>query len=504
MSSDASAKLKPPIVPPISQARDTDAPPYGANTTNVARTLDPRDVELLTNSVAEKALEKITRSVRWPLILAAALATYTGYNLWSDTSKRVETFQKAADEKLSQIDKSANERLNKQLQTTLDTRKADLTELTTLLRKESAAALVEAERARATSIASAKEIEQTSKDTIARLKSEAEKTIAALEAQLREVQARGQSVLLAITFIETNISKPNLELIKNDPSRLAGGLLTQDALRLIGVKQAIEEIDEAKPVTVAVLSTGVAKFKTTPNGETLEGRLVPGKSFIPNLDMEDKNGHGTWMASLVAVMVPKAQILPVRVLSNEGHGDDSNILAGLNYAESEGAKIVVLSIGSPGIPGKPPSTIFTDVFRRMRAKGLLVFVSAGNDGDVVGHPANCPHAIAVTSTNLKDEISKFANTGPEVALAAPGEDIVIVGPDGTYNSRQGTSFSAPIAAGVAALVLSARPDLSVDDVESILRQSAKTLDVGADKVGAGRVDALAAVRLAKTFTASNK
>jgi subtilisin len=108
----------------------------------------------------------------------------------------------------------------------------------------------------------------------------------------------------------------------------------------------------------------------------------------------------------------------------------------------------------------------------------------------------------VAATSLKDTPSDFTSTGPELDLAAPGEDIVAVGPDGRYRSYRGTSYAATIAASVGALVLSVRPDPSADDVEAILRQSAKKLDWGGGKVEAGRVDALAAVQLAKTYKSS--
>src|SRR5262249_35239702 len=138
-------------------------------------------------------------------------------------------------------------------------------------------------------------------------------------------------------------------------------------------------------------------------------------------------------------------------------------------------------------------------------RGVLVFAAAGNDSELpdriapVARPANCPPAIAVTSTDANDRLAPMANTGPEVALTAPGVDIVTIGPDGNYRVGSGGSFATAIAASVAALVFSVRPDLSADDVETILRQSAKKLDLGAYKVGAGRVDALAAIRLAKTY-----
>ena len=255
--------------------------------------IDPRDVELLTNQLAEKALEKIGKWVRWPLLLAAALATYTGFNLWNDATKRIETFQKAADEKLGQIDKNANEklgqidknvneRLKTELQNTLDARKADITELLSLLRKESASALVEAERARASSIESSKEIQSFSKDAIAKVKSQAETTIAELEARLREVNTRGQSVLLSMAVLETKFNKTSeqdLQHIKDDPHQPLEALLGQGALKLINVPLAIQESGKAKPVKVAVLATGIEKFKPKPKRRGAGGPPRRGQVF---------------------------------------------------------------------------------------------------------------------------------------------------------------------------------------------------------------------------------
>src|SRR5262249_23204577 len=154
---------------------------------------------------------------------------------------------------------------------------------------------------------------------------------------------------------------------------------------------------------------------------------------------------------------------------------DRSILEGLNYASGAGARIVVLPLGSEAEPGAPPSRVYTNVFRSLREKDVLVFVAAGNESGVVSRPANSPFAIAVTATTLKDTLPESANRGPQIAMAAPGEDIVTVGLDGTYRSLRGTTFATAIAAGIAAQILSIRPDLGADDVESILKQTSKKL-----------------------------
>src|SRR5712692_4908733 len=164
-----------------------------------------RQIELLANDVADKALAKIQTRLKWPLLLVAAFAAYTGYNVWSDVTKRIEAFYKSADEKLTEIDKKADERLDKAFQRVLDARKGDITELTNQLRKESASALIEAERARLASSDSSEKIKRQADGAIAQVNRQATETISALEGRLREVSERGASVLHAMAMVEVSI-----------------------------------------------------------------------------------------------------------------------------------------------------------------------------------------------------------------------------------------------------------------------------------------------------------
>lgn len=454
-----------------------------------ASPLDPRDEELLTNRVAEKALEKIRKTVQWPLLLAGVFAAYTGYNVWDDVNDRILKFQEEADKKLAEIDEKANERLDKELQRVLDGRKEDISELTNQLRKESAGAVVEAERARVSSLESSEKIKKQADDTVAQVNRQASETISALEARLKEVDERREVVMRAFAAAELSVSEQSRRLVRGE-----GRLVDQPALTLIAAKAALEEIGQATPVKVAILATGLSEVVAKPGGDTLQGRIVGARSFVSGEGMEDENGYGTWVASLVAAIAPSAEIIPVKVLSNRGIGLEAGILGGLHYAASAGARIAILPLGADA----PPSGAYTAAFEAMRRRGVLVIVAAGDFGRSVGRPANSPSALAVSATDLDDTLLSNSNTGPEIDLAGPGSDIVTLGPDG-YKSLKGTGFAAAIIGGVAAMVLSARPDLSPNDVESILKQSAKKLDLSADEVGAGRVDALAAVRLAKTY-----
>jgi subtilisin family serine protease len=460
------------------------------------------DVDRLAGVVADKGLEKIGQRLKWPLLLAAAFATYTGYNAWSDFNAKIGAFQKSADEKLLEFDRHASERVDKALQAALESRQAELSELTTRMRKESADAVIAAERARLAAEASAAQIEREAKSTIDKLQRNAAAASQTLEAARTEFLEHRDVLVQEIEKAVHDVDGPNRSLVGSKPAGSASGLVAQAAMTLIGVTNAIQEAGPGAPVKVAILATGVSIQAL--NGAGLAGHVVAGRSFIANESTEDKQGHGTRVASLVAAIAPRAQIVPLKVLSDNGAGADAQVLAGLNYALTVGARVVILPLGQVSATGGCGSA-YAAVLKALRTRGVLVVAAAGNSSAGVNHrspvatPANCPGAFAVTATDLQDKPAEFANSGPEVALAAPGQDIVTVGPDAAFQSQAGTSFSTAIAGGVAALLWSSRPDLTLDDIETILKRSAKHLEVPANEVGAGRVDALAAVRLAKTY-----
>jgi hypothetical protein len=131
----------------------------------------------------------------------------------------------------------------------------------------------------------------------------------------------------------------------------------------------------------------------------------------------------------------------------------------------------------------------------MKSKGGLVFVSAGNnnvDENVVPDPA----LVVVSATDSNDAKASFSSWGSFVTIAAPGTNIWTTNNALGYSAWNGTSFSAPVTAGVAALMMAARPDLGGDTIQSLLYSTAVDLGAaGRDPVfGYGRVDAAAALR----------
>src|SRR4029079_11226790 len=109
------------------------------------------------------------------------------------------------------------------------------------------------------------------------------------------------------------------------------------------------------------------------------------------------------------------------------------------------------------------------------------------------YPAADAGVIGVTATDVDDKLMPQANRGPQVALAAPGVEILAVAPDGKYQVTSGTSIAAAHASGVAALLLASKPNLSPSQVRASLARTATRIPGKRNEVGAGVIDALAVI-----------
>ena len=286
------------------------------------------------------------------------------------------------------------------------------------------------------------------------------------------------------------------DLAVNDP--MAG---SQWHLNKIGANVAWDST-EGSGVTVAVLDTGV----DTKHPDLLPN-LLPGYNFWDNnTNVEDVHSHGTKTSGALAAAINnglgvasvagQVRLLPIRVADATMYATWSAVASGITYAADRGARIA--SISYSGAAGSASVISAADY---MRTKGGLVFVSAGNSNINPGY-ADTGSLIIVAATGSGDVKSSFSNYGPHIDLSAPGESIYTTTWGQGYTTISGTSFSAPIAAGVAALVMAANPALTSKQVESILFTTAKDLgDPGRDiYYGWGRVDAAAAVAKARTTT----
>ena len=259
---------------------------------------------------------------------------------------------------------------------------------------------------------------------------------------------------------------------------------------------------EGSGVTVAVLDTGV----DTKHPDLLPN-LLPGYNFWDNnTNVEDVHSHGTKTSGALAAAINNSvgvasvagqvRLLPIRVADATMYATWSAVASGITYAADRGARIA--SISYSGAAGSASVISAADY---MRTKGGLVFVSAGNANTNPGY-ADTGSLIIVAATGSSDAKSSFSNYGPHIDLSAPGEGIYTTTWGQGYTTISGTSFSAPIAAGVAALTMAANPALTNKQVENILFTTARDLGaVGRDiYFGWGRVDAGAAVAAARSTT----
>lgn len=254
-------------------------------------------------------------------------------------------------------------------------------------------------------------------------------------------------------------------------------------------------------VVIAVLDSGIDTAHPD-----FAGKLTAGYNFVDgNTDVTDVKNHGTKVAGSAAATLDNgigvagvaggARIMPLRVSDSTGYASWSAIASALTWAADRGARVANVSFN-----GAAGSASVLSAARYFKSKGGLVFVSAGNSNVDPGYAATSD-VIIVSSTGTGDAKSSFSNYGDHVHLAAPGESIYTTNWSQSYASVSGTSFSAPIAAGAAALVMAANSSLTVDQVEQILFSTAVDLGAAGRDIyfGHGRVDAGAAVAAGLTM-----
>lgn len=249
-------------------------------------------------------------------------------------------------------------------------------------------------------------------------------------------------------------------------------------------------------ITVAVLDTGV--YSGHPD---LSARIVPGWNVYDNTaDTSDVYGHGTEVAgtigactnnaSGVAAVTWNCRIMPIRISAQDGSATYSAMAAGLTWAADHGARVANISyIAST-------SYAVTTAAQYFQSKGGVVTSSAGNYA-TFDTSADNPYVLTVSATDSSDSLYSWSNTGNNVDLAAPGS-VYTTTSSGGYSGASGTSFSAPIVAGVAALVLSQNPNLTAQQVQDVLKQGADDLGTAGwdPQFGYGRVNAARALSLA--------
>ncbi len=209
-------------------------------------------------------------------------------------------------------------------------------------------------------------------------------------------------------------------------------------------------------------------------------------------------GHGTMTTGLVHLAAPKAKILPLKAFTSDGTGYLSNIIAALYYAVQNQANVVNMSFDVSS-----PSPALNQAIAHANQKGVVLVAAAGNENTSAPvYPAAIKgNVMGIASTTDWDQRSSFSNYGStDVWIAAPGEYVISTFPGGTYASASGTSFSSPLVAGTAALLLQAKPALHQSDAANAFSHA---IHLTSD-LNHGRLDAYQAVSAWVNSTSSTQ
>lgn len=257
------------------------------------------------------------------------------------------------------------------------------------------------------------------------------------------------------------------------------------------------DISQGENVVVAVIDTGVDY--THPDLAANMDRNISGISVGRNFtskdpkDYMDKYGHGTHIAGTIAAtgnngigivgLAPKAKIMPIKGLGDDGCGYDDDLINGVYYAYNHGAKILNISWG--GIGTDP---FLDEAFKKVKDQGAIVIVAAGNDSADASNfsPASSPSVITVGASDSTGKIAYFSNLGPKIDVVAPGVNILSTMPKnsaiadedpgamvgGIYAKLDGTSMATPHVSAQAALLLSKHPNWNSDQILNAMRQNA--------------------------------
>ncbi|MCX5126043.1 type VII secretion-associated serine protease mycosin [Streptomyces sp. NBC_00347] len=259
----------------------------------------------------------------------------------------------------------------------------------------------------------------------------------------------------------------------------------------------IWKTSNGKGITVAVIDGGVNRIPE------LEGQVVPGKDFATTYsgdERTDSNEHGTAIAALIAGtgkhpsgdgsfgLAPGAKILPIRV-PEAVDVKNAAWTAAIRYAADSEAKIINISLASSA---EDPARL--EAVKYALSKGKLIFAGVGNDGDStneVMYPAATPGVVGVSAVDSAGKVTPESQHGSQVDLSAPGIDIISAcsGKTGVCKSH-GTSDATALASASAALIWSAHPDWTNNQVLRVLMNTAGKPTDGAarsDFVGYGIV-----------------
>ena len=228
-------------------------------------------------------------------------------------------------------------------------------------------------------------------------------------------------------------------------------------------------------------------------------------------DPMDENGHGTHCAGIIGAeggnnlgitgVNWKVQIMPLKFMNAGGFGNTKDAIECINYVIDRRNKGVNVRVISASWGSTVKSRALEDVIRKAYDAGILFVAASGNASANTDRSPHYPssynlkNVISVAALDRNDELASFSNYGANsVLIAAPGKDILSTWLNNDYEAHSGTSMATPVVAGVAALVLSKQPKLSIDELRKKLFESVDKLDsLKGRVVTGGRINAAKAV-----------
>jgi PKD repeat protein len=233
-------------------------------------------------------------------------------------------------------------------------------------------------------------------------------------------------------------------------------------VKRIGAGTIHDGLNKGSGVKVAIIDTGIDYHHPD-----LALNYKGGHDFV-NDDTEplDDHSHGTHVAGIVAArdngtgvvgVAPEASLYALKILNASGSGNDSDLIAAVEWAIEHSMQVINLSLGTSAEPGP----LVQAAFDAAEEAGIVTVAAAGNSdifgllGNTVEWPARYESVIAVGATDSANSLAYYSSTGPQLELAAPGNSIYSTVLNGAYGTKSGTSMAAPHVAGAAALVIAA-------------------------------------------------
>jgi subtilase family protein len=256
----------------------------------------------------------------------------------------------------------------------------------------------------------------------------------------------------------------------------------------------VHKIATGKGVLVAVIDSQIDSAHPELQKGIAESFDAVGRADQPHT-------HGTGMAGAIVSqdrlmgVAPGVRTLAIHAFATgtqqSPQATTQSIIAGLEWALNKGARVVNMSFAGPYDP------ILALAIKKASERGAILIAAVGNAGPKSPplFPGADPHVIGVSAVDENDRPYSGANIGPQVAVAAPGVDVMVPAPAGAYQLTTGTSVAAAHVSGVAALLLEKHPDVDAQLVLEVLTASATRQNVNKrdDKMGWGLIDPLAAL-----------